>query len=119
MRNQSGDCGLVVPHAGFDAAWYGDGRWPRRGMAHREVVDKMYAIASDAVQVHRKVLFGGLLFRDPEAILRSAVRILEYLVENLRQLRAVCDNDCNGFESDGFGQFVSMIRSVTVGESPG
>lgn len=78
-------------------------------MAHREVVDKMYAIASDAVQVHRKVLFGGLLFRDPEAILRSAVRILEYLVENLRQLRAVCDNDCAGFESDGFGQFVSMI----------
>jgi hypothetical protein len=78
-------------------------------MANRAVVQQMYAIAVDAVEVRRKVFLGGILYRDPEAILHSSVQILEFLVRNLKQLRALCDQHADQFGSDGFRQFISMI----------
>jgi MutS domain V len=78
-------------------------------MANPETVRQMYAIAADAVEVRRKVFLGGMLFRDPEAILRRSVRILELLVANLKQLRAVCDRHTADFTSAGFRQLLAMI----------
>jgi hypothetical protein len=79
-------------------------------LANRAVVQQMYAIAVDVVDVQRKVGFLGTLFRDPRSILDSSVRILEFLTANLKQLRALCDEHIEQFGSDGFGQLVSMIR---------
>lgn len=78
-------------------------------MAHPDPVRQMYAVAADAAEVRRKVFSGGMLFRDPAAILRSSVRILEVLVANLRQLRAVCDRHTADFDSAGLRQFIAMI----------
>jgi hypothetical protein len=79
-------------------------------LANRAVVQQMYAIAVDVVDVQRKVGFLGTLFRDPRSILDSSVRILEFLTANLKQLRALCDEHIEQFGSDGFGQLVSMIH---------
>lgn len=78
-------------------------------LTNRAVVQQMYDIAVDGVDVRRKLFLGGLFMRDPEAILRLSVRILEYLTGNLRQLRAVCDQHAGRFRSAGFRQFLTMV----------
>jgi hypothetical protein len=78
-------------------------------LANPDPVRQMYAIAADATEVRRKVFLGAMLFRDPEAILRRSVRLLELLVANLKQLRAVCDRHTGDFYSVGFRQFLAMI----------
>jgi hypothetical protein len=78
-------------------------------MANPAVVQQMYDIAVDAVQVRRKVFLGGLLSRDPQDSLHNAARILEFLADNLKQLRSLCDQHAGEFRSDGFRQFLAMI----------
>lgn len=77
--------------------------------ANRAVVQQLYDIAVDAVDVRRKVFLGGLMSRNPEAILRRSVRILELLRENLQQLRSLCDQHAGAFDSAGFRQLMAMI----------
>jgi hypothetical protein len=71
-------------------------------LANRPVVQQLYDVAVDAVDVRRKLFLGGLMSRNPEAILRRSVRILELLHENLQQLRSLCDEHAGKFSSDGF-----------------
>ena len=78
-------------------------------MANQPVVQQMYDIAVDAVEVRKKVFLGGMLFRDPKAIVHSSVQILGFLTENLKQLRGLRDQHADQFGSDGFGQFMTMI----------
>jgi hypothetical protein len=78
-------------------------------LANRSVVQQIYDVAVDAVDVRRKVFLGGLMSRNPEAILRRSVRILELLNENLKQLRSLCDQHAGKFSSDGFRQLLAMI----------
>jgi MutS domain V len=78
-------------------------------LANRAVVQQMYDVAVDGVEVRRKVFLGGLMSRDPQAILRRSVRILELLAANLRQLRSLCDEHARGFSSPGFRQLLAMI----------
>lgn len=78
-------------------------------LTNRAVVQQMYDIAVDAVEVRRKVFLGGLMSRNPEAILRRSVRILELLTENLKQLRGLCDDRGGQFRSTGFRQLLAMI----------
>lgn len=78
-------------------------------LANRGVVRQMYGVAVDGVEVRRKVFLGGLMSRNPEAILRRSVRILELLAINLRQLRGLCDEHAKGFSSPGFRQLLAMI----------
>lgn len=85
-------------------------------LANRAVVQQMYDIAVDGVQVRRKVFLGGLMSRDPQAILRRSVRILELLVGNLRQLRAVCSEQGHSFSSVGFRQLLDMISTQVCDE---
>jgi MutS domain V len=77
--------------------------------ANRAVVQQLYDVAVDAVDVRRKVFLGGLMSRNPEAILRRSVRILELLRENLQQLRSLCDQHADKFSSNGFRQLMAMI----------
>lgn len=78
-------------------------------LAQRAVVRRLYDIAVDAAEVRRKVFLGGLLSRDPEAILRRSVRVLGYLIENLKQLRALRDEHADAFRSAGFRQLLTMF----------
>lgn len=78
-------------------------------LANRTVVQQIYDVAVDAVEVRRKVFLGGLMSRNPEAILRRSVRILEFLTENLKQLRNLCDQHAGQFRSAGFRQLLAMI----------
>ena len=78
-------------------------------LANCAVVQKMYDVAVDGVEVRRKVFLGGLMSRDPQAILRRSVRILELLTGNLKQLRSLCDQHAGQFRSTGFRQLLTMI----------
>ena len=78
-------------------------------MANQLVVQQMYDIAVDAVEVRKKLFLGGMLFRDPIAIVHSAVQILGFLAENIKQLRQQCDQNAHKLGSDGFRQFVAMV----------
>lgn len=80
-------------------------------LANHAVVQQMYDVAVDGVQVRPNVFLGGLMSRDPQAIQRRSVRILELLAGNLRQLRALCDQHGDRFSSPGFRQLLDMIGS--------
>ncbi|MEB4211205.1 MutS-related protein [Mycobacterium sp. 94-17] len=78
-------------------------------LANRAAVRQLYDVAVDGVEVRRKVFLGGLMSRDPQAILRRSVRVLELLVGNLRQLRTLCDEHGTAFSSPGFRQLLDMV----------
>lgn len=78
-------------------------------LANRDVVQQMYVIAVDGDEVRRKVFLGGILHREPGAILHGALRLLEPLTENLKQLRALCDEHADQFRSTGFRQLIAMV----------
>ncbi len=78
-------------------------------LANHDVVQQMYDIAADGVEVRRKVFLGGMMSRNPDAILRRSVQVLELLATNLRQLRGLCDEHARGFSSPGFGRLVAMV----------
>lgn len=78
-------------------------------LAHREVVRNMYAIAVDGDEVRRKIYLAGMVFHEPTAILHSALRKLELLVQNLKQLRGLSDAYAGQFASRGFRQLFAMI----------
>lgn len=79
-------------------------------LSTRFVTQQIYNIAVDGAQVRRRVFLGGLMSRDPAAILRRSVRILELLGDNLKRLRSVCDQHAGQFRSAGFRQLVAMIN---------
>ena len=87
-------------------------------LANQPVVQQMYDIAVDAVEVRKKVFLGGMLFRDPRAIVHSSVQILGFLADNLKQLRSLCDEHAEQFGSEGFRQFVAMISRCTLRRLP-
>lgn len=78
-------------------------------LANRAAVQQMYNIAVDGVQVERKIYLGGLIARNPDALLRRSVRVLELLGGNLKQLRSVRDEHAGRFRSTGFRQLLAMI----------
>lgn len=78
-------------------------------MANRDVVEHMYAIAVEGDEVRRKVYLAGLVFRDPGQILSGSVRLLGPLVDNLKELRRLCDEHADRFRSGGLRQLTTMI----------
>jgi hypothetical protein len=80
-------------------------------MANRDVVEQMYAIAVEGDEVRRKVFLAGLVFREPGQILSGSLRVLEPLVENLKQLRRLCDEHAGQFRSPGLRQLSAVIAN--------
>ncbi len=78
-------------------------------MANRDVVEQMYAIAVEGDEVRRKVFLAGLVFREPGQILSGSLRLREPLVDNLKQLRRLCDEHATQFRSAGLRQLTAMI----------
>ncbi len=85
-------------------------------VANRTAVQHIYDLAADAAEVRRKVFLGGMLFPDPEAILRRSVRILEYLANNLKQLRNLTGQHGSRFHSAGFQRLVATIGEQLADE---
>ena len=58
-------------------------------LANRSLVQQIYDIAAgvDGLELRHKVFLGGLKSKDPAAILRRSVRIMELLTDTLRELR--------------------------------
>jgi hypothetical protein len=78
-------------------------------LANRTVVQQMYNIAVDGVQVRRKIFLGGLMARNPDSLLRRSVRVLELLAGDLKKLRRLNDEHAGRFRSAGFRQLLAMI----------
>lgn len=78
-------------------------------MANRDVVEQMYAIAVEGDEVRRKVFLAGLTFREPGQILSGSLRLLQPMVENLKQLRRLCEQRAGQFRSAGFRRLTAMI----------
>jgi hypothetical protein len=58
-------------------------------LANHSLVQQIHAIAAgvDGIELRHKVFLGGLKSKDPAAILRRSVRIMELLTNTLRELR--------------------------------
>lgn len=74
-----------------------------------DAVRALYAIAVDALDSKQKTRH--FWFRDsPEQLVAKSVRILEYLVENLRQLRELAETQLERFSSGGFTRLFAMLE---------
>ena len=80
-------------------------------LAHPSIVREIYGIATDATQAERRIYLSSYMFRDtPNTMLSRAVRVLEFFVGILRQLRTIADEHAGKFRSDGFVRFFAMLE---------
>lgn len=76
---------------------------------HPEAVRQLYAITLDALDSKQKTRH--FWFRDsPEQLVAKSVRILEYLTDNLRQLRELAETQQPGFSSEAFSRLFAMLQ---------
>jgi hypothetical protein len=80
-------------------------------LANRHVVQQIYDLAAgvDGPELRHKVFLGGLKSKDPAAILRRSVRIMELLTGTLRDLRNLTGRSAARFRSPGFRQLADML----------
>jgi hypothetical protein len=80
-------------------------------LANHSLVQQIHAIAAgvDGIELRHKVFLGGLKSRDPAAILRRSVRIMELLTDTLRELRNLTARSADRFRSPGFQQLSAML----------
>lgn len=74
------------------------------------VVREVYAIAVEAIEGEKRV-WGGLLSRYPDSLLRRSVDVLQLFVALLKRLRRIADQRAADFSSEGFTRFFEMIAS--------
>lgn len=74
------------------------------------VVQQLSDIAVDALRSSRKVGIDFLLRHSPDAVLRRAVRMMELLLGNLRELHAVATDHAARFGSEGFTRLFATLR---------
>ena len=80
-------------------------------LANRSLVQQIYEIAAgaDGLELRHKVFLGGLKSKDPAAILRRSVRIMELLTDTLWQLRNLTTRSAGRFRSRGLQQLAAML----------
>jgi MutS domain V len=78
-------------------------------LAHRDVIEQLYELASEALDSDRKV--GGLWSgAGPDRILNRSVQVLKLHVASLRRLRRLADEQAPNFGSEGFTRFFAMLQ---------
>ncbi|MDX5895513.1 hypothetical protein SIL72_15905 [Rubrobacter radiotolerans] len=75
---------------------------------HPSVLRRMYGIAVEATESKRRV-YGGLFRDSPERILSRSVRVLELLMESLKQLRQLAEEHAAEFRSEAFTRLFAML----------
>ncbi len=80
-------------------------------LANRSLLQQIYDIAAgvDGLELRHKVFLGGLKSKDPAAILRRSVRIMELLTDTLRDLRNLTARSTGRFRSPGLQQLAAML----------
>jgi DNA mismatch repair ATPase MutS len=80
-------------------------------LANQSVVQQIYdiAVGAEGLELRHKVFLGGLKSKDPAAILRRSVRIMELLTDTLRELRNLTERFTDRFRSPGLRQFSTML----------
>ena len=76
-------------------------------VSHPEVVRRMYAVATSAIDRERQVW--GWTFRHPEVLVRRCVQVLEIFRDHLGQLRGIADAQSAAFRSEGFTTLFAML----------
>jgi MutS domain V len=80
-------------------------------LANHSLVQQIYTIAAgvDGIELRHKVFLGGLKSKDPGAILRRSIRIMELLAETLRDLRNLTNRSADQFRSAGLRQLSTTL----------
>lgn len=78
-------------------------------LVHPETIRRLYEIAVSATQRPKKIW--GFFGRSPSLMLLHAVRVLEALIEDLRDLRKLADERGSEFESEAFTRFFGMVTA--------
>ncbi len=76
-------------------------------LAHPETIRRLFEIAISATQRPKHVW--GSLGRSPSLVLSHAVKVLDALLEDLRDLRKLADDSAGEFESEAFTVFFAMV----------
>lgn len=75
-----------------------------------DVARELYSIATEALESRKEARF--FLFHDsPETQLSKSLRMLELLLDVIRRLRALADQEQREFESTGLRNFVATIQA--------
>jgi DNA mismatch repair ATPase MutS len=78
-------------------------------LAHPETIRRLFEIATSATQRPKKIW--GSLGRSPGLVLSHAVRVLDALMEDLKDLRKLADECGAEFESEAFTTFFAMVTA--------
>ena len=76
-------------------------------VAHPDVIDRVYAIAVEAIAGERKIW--GFGHASPESLLSRSLKRLDLFMDKLKELLDVTDQHADAFESDGFRRLFSML----------
>ena len=71
------------------------------------IVRQIYDLAVEALQAERKVW--GFWAKSPDSILAHSVQVVELLVDFLKQLRKIAEEDAGKFGSEGFTRLFAML----------
>ena len=76
-------------------------------VAHPDVIDRIYAIAVEAIAGERNIW--GFAHPSPESLLSRSLKRLDLFMDKLKELLDVADQHADAFESDGFRRLFSML----------
>jgi hypothetical protein len=80
-------------------------------LEHEAVVRALYDIAVEATLVERQAgMYLSLTHASPDMILSRSVRVLEALVDVLKKLRKVADDEAAKFRSEGFTKLFATVE---------
>jgi hypothetical protein len=79
-------------------------------LQHREVLVQMYNIAVEAIVKGRKASW-GLTSHYPTSMLYGATDTLQVMIDILRRLRGIAEQNAAAFESEGFKALFSRLTS--------
>ena len=83
-------------------------------VAHRDVIDRVYAIAVEAIAGERNIW--GFGHPSPEGLLSRSLQRLALFMDKLKELVDVTEQHADGFESDGFRRLFSMLADQLPAE---
>lgn len=73
------------------------------------VIRDLYTIAVESIENEKKVHY-GLFSEYPSSILNRSVEVLQMLVEMMKKLKSIVDENNDNFESEGFNALFAMIK---------
>ncbi len=84
-------------------------------LANAAVVVSIYQIAVEAIEREKKD-FWRVSIKSPGLILSRAIDVLEMFMGMLVRLRSTAEQNSSAFHSEGFGKFVTMLKTELADE---